>query len=81
MRPIKDARGHFSSLWVAGGPVMIPTTVTTQYKSKARALENAKRDEICRDTEALTGSPVKHISRKIDGVVRLWSGVKANRAE
>jgi hypothetical protein len=72
----KNVRGHFASLWRQSGPILIPTTVTHQYKSRARAKEHAKREELCRDIEALTGKPAARISRSIDGVNRRWRGVK-----
>lgn len=79
MNQIKNARGHFSSLWQKSGDVLIPTTETSQKKSYARAREMAKREEICIATELLTGKPVRRISRSLDGVSRRWTGVKSNQ--
>jgi len=79
MNQIKNARGHFVSLWKQSGDVLIPTTETSQRKSYARQREMAKRDEICVAIEKLTGTKVRRISRSIDGVSRRWNGVKANQ--
>jgi hypothetical protein len=79
MNQIKNARGHFASLWQQSGQILIPTTETNQKKSRVREREMAKREEICIATEQLTGRPVRRISRSIDGVVRRWSGVRANQ--
>lgn len=81
MRTIKNVRGHFRSLWIPGGPILIPTTVTDQLKSKVRAKEMAKREQICRDIEVLTGKPVARISRSIDNINRRWTGVKVHSGD
>lgn len=77
----RNMRGHFSSLWTMGGPILVPTTVTSQRKSKVRAREMAKRAELCADIEVLTGKPAERISRSIDGVSRRWSGVKSHTSD
>lgn len=79
MNQIKNAAGHFSSLWQPSGSILIPTTETQQRKSYARAKELAKREQICREIEALTGKPVRRYARRLDGVTRRWNGVKVNQ--
>jgi hypothetical protein len=81
MNEPSNARGHFASLWVKGGDIMIPTTITTQRKSKAREREAAKRAELVADLEKITGQKVRTVARSIDGVTRRWTGVKSNRSD
>lgn len=78
MSDLKDARGHFSVVWRRAGSQIVNTTVTSQKKSLAREKEAAKKLLLCEEIQRITGEPVKLISRSIDGVVRRWSGVKAN---
>lgn len=79
MNQIKNAAGHFASLWQQSGQILIPTTETNQKKSRVREREMAKREEICAAITQLTGKPVRRISRSIDGVSRRWTGVRANQ--
>lgn len=81
MNTPKNVRGHFASLWHHSGPILIPTTVTHQFNSRAREKELAKRESLCSDIEALTGKPVARISRSIDGVNRHWTGVKSHTSD
>lgn len=75
------SRGHFHSLWEKSGDVLIPTSVTTQLKSKSRANEIAKRISLADEIEKQTGARPAMIARSIDGVNRRWVGVKANLSD
>lgn len=77
----KNVRGHFASMWISGGDYMVTTTITSEYKSKAREKEQTKRLEIAAELQKLTGQPTKLIAISIDGVNRRWVGVKANGAD
>lgn len=77
----KNIRGHFASMWISGGDYMVTTTITSQFKSKAREREMAKRAVVAAELQALTGEPAKLIARSIDGINRRWLGVKANGAD
>lgn len=73
--------GHFKSLWQSGGPILIPTTVTNQRKSRVRERELAKRAAVASDIEALTGTRPALIARSIDGIARRWNGVKSHTTD
>lgn len=73
-----NVSGHFRSLWTPMGNVMVPTTVTNQRKSRARAKESAKREQLAQEIEAAFGSRPAMIARPIDGITRRWVGVKSN---
>jgi hypothetical protein len=73
--------GHFRSLWARAGDILIPTTITSQYKSKAREREAAKKLALLDDIQELTGHPVSSVARSLDGIQRRWSGVKANNSD
>lgn len=76
-QPIKNARGHFASLWVPFGATLIPTTVTDQRKSYARQKEALKKAHVIEELKALTRSgSYASVARSLDGVVRRWKGVK-----
>jgi hypothetical protein len=77
----RNVRGHFASLWVPGGPILIPTTITSHYKSKAREREIARRARLAAELEALTGQKTKLIARSIDGISRRWTGVKSHTSD
>lgn len=81
MSDLVNARGHFSVVWKRSGSQIVNTTVTSQRKSRARELEAAKKAQLCAEIEAITGDPVRLISRSIDGVSRRWTGVKSNQAD
>lgn len=81
MRTPMNNSGHFRSLWTMAGNVLIPTTVTSQKKSKTRAKEQAKREQLAKEIEAIAGERPAMIARSIDGVERRWKGVKANGAD
>jgi hypothetical protein len=77
MRPQKDVRGHFASLWVPSGATIIPTTVTTQRKSYARQKEAAKKAQVLAELRELTGSQdYATVSTPIDNVQRRWRSVR-----
>ena len=77
----KNVRGHFASLWQKSGDILIPTTITSQRKSKAREKEAAKRALVAADIEKLTGSRPALVARSIDGVNRRWTGVRGCNAD
>jgi hypothetical protein len=77
----RNVRGHFRSLWINGGSILIPTTVTDQCKSRVREKELAKRDTVAAEIAAITGKPVARVARPIDGIVRRWNGVKNHVAD
>jgi hypothetical protein len=81
MRVPVNMSGHFRSLWTQSGGSLVPTTVTSQRKSRARAKESAKREQMARDIEALCGSRPEMIARSLDGVERRWKGVKSHGAD
>lgn len=81
MNILKNVRGHFASLWQKSGDILIPTTITTQRKSKAREKEAARRELMAAEIEKLAGSRPAMIARSIDGVNRRWHGVKGHGAE
>lgn len=81
MRIPMNMSGHFRSLWTQNGSSLVPTTVTNQRKSKVRAMENAKRQQLASEIEALCGSRPAMVARSIDGIERRWRGVKAYGAE
>jgi hypothetical protein len=74
-------RGHFSSLYGGRGTNMVSTTITTQYKSKAKDREAEKREALLREIESITGTPAQRVARSLDGVNRRWCGVAANKAD
>jgi hypothetical protein len=76
MNPPKNLSGHFSAIFTEGA--IMATTITSRRKSRAREIEAARRDELCKEIEAITGKPAKRIARSIDGVNRRWNGVKGN---
>lgn len=78
MRSPANNCGHFRSLWARAGDILIPTTITSHRKSKARAKEAAKKQVLLDEIQELVGHPVSDIARSIDGVQRRWSGVKAH---
>ena len=79
MRAPKNARGHFASLWLPSGGSLIPTTVTTQRKSFARAKELAKRMQLIGELQDLTGDKkYATVARQFDAVNRRWRGVKTH---
>lgn len=80
MRAPANNRGHFRSLWARAGDILIPTTITSHYKSKARAKEIAKKQQLLDEIQELVGHPVSDVARNIDGIQRRWTGVKANFA-
>lgn len=81
MRVPMNMSGHFRSLWTPMGNVMVPTTITTQKKSKARAKESAKREQLAQEMQAAFGTRPAMIARSIDGISRRWTGVRANGAD
>lgn len=81
MRIPMNMSGHFRSLWTQNGSSLVPTTVTSQRKSKVRAMENAKRQLLASEIEALCGSRPAMVARSIDGVARRWTGIKSHAAE
>lgn len=78
MRVPANNAGHFRSLWARAGDILIPTTITSHYKSKARAKEAAKKQRLLDEIQELVGHPVSDVARPIDGVIRRWSGVKSH---
>jgi hypothetical protein len=72
----KNVRGHFRSLWTNGGGILIPTTITTQRKSRVREREMAKRQLVADAIEKLAGTRPAMIARPIDGVIRRWNGIR-----
>lgn len=77
----KNISGHFASMWISGGDYMVTTTITSQYKSKAREREMARRAVIAAELQVLTGEPTKLIARSLDGTNRRWVGVKMHGAD
>lgn len=77
----RNVRGHFASLWIPGGPILIPTTITSHFKSKAREKEAAKKAQLAAELEVLTGDKTKLIARSIDGIARRWTGVKVHTSD
>jgi hypothetical protein len=78
MRDSKKVRGHFKSLWMPGNGSIIPTTVTRQRKSFAKAKEAEKKAKVLKEIEALTGSPASSYARSYDGVFRRFNGIKGH---
>lgn len=77
----KNVRGHFASLWQKTGEILIPTTITTQRKSKAREKEATRREQMAVEIEHLTGKRPAMIARSIDGVNRRWTGIRGCNAD
>jgi len=71
------AVGHYASLWVPGGSSVVATTITDQRKSHAREIAARKRVELLADIARITGVQYDGVSRKIDGTIRRWTGVKS----
>ena len=78
MRKPANMRGHFRSLWARAGDILIPTTITSQRKSRVKERETAKKQKLLDEIQELVGHPVSDVARSIDGVSRRWTGVKAN---
>lgn len=78
MRTPANNCGHFRSLWARSGDILIPTTITSQRKSKVRAREAAKKQALLDEIQELVGHPVSDIARSLDGVQRRWTGVKVS---
>ena len=62
--------GHFSLIPETG------STITHVRKKQISSRHEAAIRRVIAETEALTGAPVKRISRSIDGIRRRWDGVK-----
>lgn len=74
--------GHFKSLWTNSNGMIIPTSMTSQRKSKSRALEIIKKAKLINEIKRLTGDPkYVGISRMFDEVQRRWPGIKNNDAD
>lgn len=73
--------GHFRSLWARAGDILIPTTITSQRKSKVAAREAAKKQQLLDEIQELVGHPVSSVARSVDAIQRRWSGVKSHKSD